>query len=436
MKKLTIFLMALAANILMPVVSMAQMENPRGIYKMTRLTGNLGEVKAPFEQYKICTDSVTLMVAKHNDVFFIGDNDHMVFNYTGDQPKSAGDTSSLIYDSNSKQFKLKWWSTYQDHIHFPHNGWCIEKYESGKYTETSKFFFEALADNPKVDEKNPLVGTWRLIGSMDDPQLMGQQLNIINNLSLRNKTISFYVFTPKTRTMIMAGVGGRVDKIETDGKNKFKKGKTSYHVEWLSKDNIAIKELGGKNGVWTNLERVTDGTTPLSCIARLYVSEKAKLVPDDNSTSEFDAEQSQTDIPASNSDSIYLAPNVSIAQFEGGTSALLHYMQTHLHYPDPIYRKYGFEGRLMVSFVVEKDGSLQHFSVIRNDINTKETVASLHVTEEEYETFINKRKAAFENVVINILQSMPKWQPAIHETNGKKEYVRMKYTMPFTFRLQ
>ena len=66
------------------------------------------------------------------------------------------------------------------------------------------------------------------------------------------------------------------------------------------------------------------------------------------------------------------------------------------------------------------------------------TVIGLRVdmTEEEYETFINKRKAAFENVVINILQSMPKWQPAIHETNGKKEYVRMKYTMPFTFRLQ
>ena len=79
----------------------------------------------------------------------------------------------------------------------------------------------------------------------------------------------------------------------------------------------------------------------------------------------------------------------------------MHYMQSHLHYPDPIYRKYGFEGRLMVSFVVEKDGSLQHFSVIRNDINTKETAASLHVTEEEYETFINKRKAAFENVVLS-----------------------------------
>ena len=42
----------------------AQTENPRGIYKMTTLTGKQGEVKAPFEQYKICTDSVTLMVTE------------------------------------------------------------------------------------------------------------------------------------------------------------------------------------------------------------------------------------------------------------------------------------------------------------------------------------------------------------------------------------
>ena len=85
--------------------------------------------------------------------------------------------------------------------------------------------------------------------------------------------------------------------------------------------------------------------------------------------------------------------------------------------------------------MVEKDGSLQHFSVIRNDINTKETALSLHVTEEEYEAFINKRKKAFEDVVIEILQSMPHWRPAIHETDGKQEYVRMKMTIPITFRL-
>ena len=49
----------------------AQTENPRGIYKMTTLTGKVGEVKAPFEQYKICTDSVTLMVSEQGHRFSI-----------------------------------------------------------------------------------------------------------------------------------------------------------------------------------------------------------------------------------------------------------------------------------------------------------------------------------------------------------------------------
>jgi hypothetical protein len=62
----------------------AQSENPRGIYMMTTLTGNLGEVKAPYEQYKICTDTMTLMVSAQNNTFSMTDNDHDVFYYTGD----------------------------------------------------------------------------------------------------------------------------------------------------------------------------------------------------------------------------------------------------------------------------------------------------------------------------------------------------------------
>lgn len=40
-----------------PISLAAQTENPRGIYKMVKLVGNLGEIDAPFEQYKICSDS-------------------------------------------------------------------------------------------------------------------------------------------------------------------------------------------------------------------------------------------------------------------------------------------------------------------------------------------------------------------------------------------
>ena len=67
------------------------------------------------------------MVTERAAFFSISDNDHQVFNYTGDQPKSEGDKSPLIYDSNAQQFKMKWWSTYPNHLHFPNNDWCIEQ---------------------------------------------------------------------------------------------------------------------------------------------------------------------------------------------------------------------------------------------------------------------------------------------------------------------
>jgi len=84
MKRTMKMLMA-AAIVSLPILVNAQTENPRGIYKMTTLTGKIGEVKAPFEQYKICTDSVTLMVSERAAFFNISDNDHRVFQLYGRQ---------------------------------------------------------------------------------------------------------------------------------------------------------------------------------------------------------------------------------------------------------------------------------------------------------------------------------------------------------------
>ena len=95
---------------------------------MTTLTGNLGEINAPFDQYKICTDSVTLHLHVHGDRFIIKNNDHQIFNYTGPNPKTPENKSILIYDSNEKQFMLKWWSNYET-VYYPKNDWCLEKYE-------------------------------------------------------------------------------------------------------------------------------------------------------------------------------------------------------------------------------------------------------------------------------------------------------------------
>ena len=86
----------------------AQTENPRGIYRLMTLIGKSGEVNSPYHQYKVCTDSLTLMVVFQRDnVFSMSNNDRKVFNYTGDQPKSDDDKSILIYDSNAEHFTMK-----------------------------------------------------------------------------------------------------------------------------------------------------------------------------------------------------------------------------------------------------------------------------------------------------------------------------------------
>ena len=84
--------MALCLNIF---VAYAQKENPRGTYKMTKLTGRGGvEIDAPFDQYKICEEGMTISVfvrptsedeAECNFVI----NDPIVFNYTGLAPQGG-----------------------------------------------------------------------------------------------------------------------------------------------------------------------------------------------------------------------------------------------------------------------------------------------------------------------------------------------------------
>ena len=104
MKKKTIITTLLA---LMTIGATAQTENPRGIYKMVTLTGKLGEVKAPYDQYKICTDSMTLMVSVQNTFFNITNNDHDVFRYTGEEQETEDGRATRIYDSNAEHFTQK-----------------------------------------------------------------------------------------------------------------------------------------------------------------------------------------------------------------------------------------------------------------------------------------------------------------------------------------
>ena len=129
-------------------------ENPRGLYKMTKLVGKRGEIDAPFDQYKYCTDSITLTLFMDRHRLRISHIDDMVFNYTGEFPASEDDRNTLIYNSNSKHFSEKWWSTYLNHFCFPNGDWCIEHYESGLMSEEARPYLETLLASGELNKLN------------------------------------------------------------------------------------------------------------------------------------------------------------------------------------------------------------------------------------------------------------------------------------------
>ena len=268
MKKFFVpILVALAS---LPLTSIAQSENPRGIYKMMTLTGKQGEIPSPFDQYKICTDSISLTLNVIGNLFLISNKENIF--YTGNQPIPADSKSMLIYDSNAEHFTLKWWSTHLNNPYFPENDWCIEKYESNKYSKIGKILFDALNGKAETSISNPLIGTWQIIGMVEEPQKKKiKQLYKDRQADTNNRRPNSYLILTPNYDISMFEKSGMVGNVEYDGKEALKKGTQTRQVKWLSKNRIALETRTNFNAGWQILERVTDGQTMMSRIMHAYL---------------------------------------------------------------------------------------------------------------------------------------------------------------------
>ncbi|MVN20044.1 energy transducer TonB [Mucilaginibacter arboris] len=95
-----------------------------------------------------------------------------------------------------------------------------------------------------------------------------------------------------------------------------------------------------------------------------------------------------------------------LPQFPGGEAAFGNYLSKSIRYP-PVAKENNTQGRVIVSFVVEKDGSLTDIKVLR-DIG-----------------------GGCGPEAVRVLSKSPHWTPGIQ--NGKA--VRVAYTMPINFTL-
>ena len=93
--------------------------------------------------------------------------------------------------------------------------------------------------------------------------------------------------------------------------------------------------------------------------------------------------------------------------FPGGMSALMSWLSQNIKYP-VIAAENGVKGRVIVQFVVEKDGSITDVQVVKS-----------------VDPSLDKEAA-------RVIKSMPHWIPG--RQNGSP--VRVRYTVPVTFKLQ
>ena len=96
-----------------------------------------------------------------------------------------------------------------------------------------------------------------------------------------------------------------------------------------------------------------------------------------------------------------------IPQFPGGDQALLQFLAKNVKYP-PEASEHGIQGKVVLRFVVEPDGSI-------TDIKVEKSVDPL-----------------LDKEAIRVVKKMPKWIPG--RQNGQP--VRVYYSLPIGFRLQ
>ncbi len=125
------------------------------------------------------------------------------------------------------------------------------------------------------------------------------------------------------------------------------------------------------------------------------------------------------------------------AQYPGGQAALMQYLAQNIRY-SKISAENGVQGRVLVQFVVEKDGSLSNFAVVKKSGDTITKNAQSGITVNALGSATEESKVpqeAFDALnaeAVRVLREMPKWIPA----KQRGQEVRMRYTLPITFRLQ
>ena len=197
-------------------------------------------------------------------------------------------------------------------------------------------------------------------------------------IKMGNKTIQVKktekIASGKTKEPLIMIDGKRSTKAEMDALDE----KRIDHINVLKEK--AATEIYGAEGI----NGVIEIKTKKPVLLDVVVKTEAQTEPDDKP---FDVVE-------------------QMPEFPGGQEALMQFLRQEIKYPKEAEEK-GLQGRVVVRYIIEKDGSISEVEIAKS-VN-------------EY----------LDAEAVRVVNAMPKWKPG----KQKGEPVRVKFTIPITFRL-
>ncbi len=171
------------------------------------------------------------------------------------------------------------------------------------------------------------------------------------------------------------------------------------HIDVL-KDKASRELYGeeGKNGVVII-------TTKNAAREPVNYKATATWQPSSAATSD-DIVSSEVDIETETNDSEAFDVVEKMPEYPGGIEGMMKFLQENIHYPETA-SKAGIQGRVLINFIVESDGRISNIHVVRKVNDDLDAEA------------------------VRVVGAMPKWTPGMQ----KGKAVRVKYTLPISFRL-
>ncbi len=121
----------------------------------------------------------------------------------------------------------------------------------------------------------------------------------------------------------------------------------------------------------------------------------------------------------------------NVPTFIGGNDSMFRFLGRNIQYPQDA-RDRKIEGTVYIGFVVEKDGALSSFKLLRNVPPQVDTIMHYDpATKKETQKIVTSEVTSLSDEAMRVMKLMPKWKAG--KQQGK--IVRVAFTLPIKFKL-